>query len=644
MSFELIPNVENRVLVCDLEANGLSWELDRLWCIAAIDFDTEEEFFWGPDEVKTGLKNLMEAKKIVFHNFYGFDHVAIKKLYPRWSYKDSDDTLIMSCLFDADRDAPPGISPAKKHSIEAWGLRFGREKPEHEDWTQYSEEMKHRCLEDTWIGLMTYKALLEEAKGWDWDKALRLEYKVAEIHGWQTYHGVYFDTDKAESLYNRLQEEIKDIEEKLYAELPLRPTTKGKEVSKPFKKDGNYSKMVEDWMGGEVNQVCGAFCKVKWEEFNLNSHDQIKEYLLANGWQPTQWNYKKDGKYFAKDEQGNKIKSSPKLTEDSFDSIEGEIPKLITKRAVLVHRAQMIKHEKKDGTKTGWLNKLREDRRIVAGGLTNGTPTGRYKHFGLVNVPKPTKDKETGELVFDTDNQNAIYGTQLRDLFTVPKGKKMVGCDASGLEARMEAHHCYNFHGGQDYAKELMEGDVHQRNAEIWECERDEAKSPKYALTYGCQPPKLADTMGIPVEDAEKWFNQFWEGNTALRELKDALEVAFKRRYSKKTKRSFVKGLDGRKLWIRSKHALVNTLFQSSGSICVKTAFCFVWTWIQEEGLDAWPVIMYHDEFEWEVAEKDAERVAELCQKSFQKAGEFWKLNVPLDGDPIVDYTWARVH
>lgn len=637
----LIQGIEERVLVCDLEANGLVFDADKIWCIAAIDFESGEEFFWEPDRVKEGLYNLYKAKKIVFHNFYGYDRVLIKKLYPKWEYRDADDTFIMSSLFDADREIPKGAKGS--HSIEAWGLRFGMHKPEHEDWTQYSEEMKHRCLEDTRIGVRVYKSLLAEKANWDWSSSLSLEYKVAKIHGMQMLWGVGFDKNRARSVYAELKKEIDRLEKEIYSQLPLKPVQIGSvPVKRPFKKDGSYTKMVEEYLPELNGDVVGPFTRIEWTRINIDSPDQIKDYLLSQGWEPDTWNYKKDGKFLAKDEDGSAIKTSPKLTESSFHSVKGDVPKLITKRMILKHRIQMIFHTRRDGTKTGWVNNLRSDGRIEAGGVTCGTPTGRYQHRGVVNVPKPTKKDD--KLVFNPEEQNPIYGTHLRHLFVAEKPYVMVGCDAVSLETTVQGHYVYNRTNGKRLAESLLDETFKEDLAVTMGKPWKEAKSGYYALLYGAQPPKFSSTLGVPLSEGKKILEAFWRDNPGLKELKDDLERAFDRNYNKRTGRGFIKGLDGRKLWARSKHSLMNLLFQNAGSVIVKTATWMVFEKAQELGLDFKQVIHYHDEIEYEVHERDADRMMEVLEWGFNQAGKYWNLNLEIKGDPVVGSSWAEVH
>jgi DNA polymerase I-like protein with 3'-5' exonuclease and polymerase domains len=365
-----------------------------------------------------------------------------------------------------------------------------------------------------------------------------------------------------------------------------------------------------------------------YQPINLNSSQQVKEYLLSHGWQPDEWNYKKDtnGRDMY-DESGEKVKSSPKLTESSFHTVSGEVPSLVARRNVLMHRRRMLKNVRKtDGEETGWLNLLREDGRIPAGAFPLGTNTGRMRHYNLVNVP----------------SVNAVYGYEIRDLFHAPEGYKFVGVDAAALEARMQAHYVYPYPGGPELADVLINGDIHTNNAELWECSRNGAKSPYYCLMYGGQVPKFAATLGCSLKDAQRYFDAFWATYTPLTEFKLSLTAAWKARGGKRG--GFLKGLDGRKLFARSEHALVNLMFQSAGSITVKVATLFFNKWITQRGLDAHQVIHMHDEFQIECREDQTEEVKELALLSFIRAGEYLKMNVPILGDVKIGYSWADTH
>ena len=375
--------------------------------------------------------------------------------------------------------------------------------------------------------------------------------------------------------------------------------------------------------------VGGPFSRIEWEDINLNSSDQIKAYFFKHGWKPTEWNYKKDPKTkkMLRDDRGNPIQTSPKLTEDSFDSIEGDLPKLLARRNVLVHRRRMLKNVRKtDDEETGLINLVRMDGRIPAGGFPNGTNTGRVRHYNVVNIP----------------GVGSIYGEELRDLFVAPDGYLMLGCDAAALEGRIQAHYIIPYKGGHELADLILNGDIHQANADLWGCTRKEAKSPYYALMYGAQAPKIAQTMGCTLKEAEERYNAFWGQYEPLAMFKDDITKAWESRGGKKG--GFLRGLDGRKLFARSAHALVNLMFQSAGSISVKTALLFANKSVQYKGLDAKQIIFYHDEVEYEVREDHAEEVKEIVEQSFPQSSKFFNLNVPLVGEGKLGKSWFDVH
>ena len=94
---------------------------------------------------------------------------------------------------------------------------------------------------------------------------------------------------------------------------------------------------------------------------------------------------------------------------------------------------------------------------------------------------------------------------------------------------------------------------------------RDHAKSVNYAVLYGAQAAKLVKMLGVNLKEAKRIYNAFWEANPALKELKEKVEA-----YWVSTDKKYIKGLDERLVSTRSKHSLINVLFQSGGAISAK--------------------------------------------------------------------------
>ena len=103
-------------------------------------------------------------------------------------------------------------------------------------------------------------------------------------------------------------------------------------------------------------------------------------------------------------------------------------------------------------------------------------------------------------------------------------------------------------------------------------------------------------------------------------------------------------GIDGRPLFGRSPHSLVNLLFQSCGAIAMDYANAFMAKQIEVRGIPAKRVAVMHDESLWECKPEYADIVGKLGVASIVKAGEYLKLNIPLAAEYKVGRSWCEVH
>lgn len=108
---------------------------------------------------------------------------------------------------------------------------------------------------------------------------------------------------------------------------------------------------------------------------------------------------------------------------------------------------------------------------------------------------------------------------------------------------------------------------------------------------YGAQPAKLAKMLRIPLKEAERLYEAYWNAVPALKELKERVE-----NFWKKTGKQYILGIDGRKLLVRSQHSLINLLFQSAGAICVKYTIVGVCRRLEEMGLLGHPLLDTEDD------------------------------------------------
>lgn len=284
-----------------------------------------------------------------------------------------------------------------------------------------------------------------------------------------------------------------------------------------------------------------------------------------------------------KDERG---KLCPML-----DEMRGDMAKKIVTWLSCRNRRSVIK-TKDEKKNTGWLNhpRLKLDGKLPArySGLT---PTFRRKHSVVANVP----------------STDALYGQEMRDLFTVPEGYWQWGIDGSNLEGMVAAEAAYPFDGGEYYRS--LSGDQHSTNAAAYsaacrrEVTRSAGKSITYGIMYGAQAPKIAVMLGVDRDTGQKVIDAFWNTNFGLKGCKEYLE-----KFWESTGKKYILGFDKRKIYIRSKHSLLNAYLQSGGAIGMDIAGTLWHERSQNEGLldkGVARTIYYHDEYQLQVPESE---------------------------------------
>lgn len=538
--------------------------------------------------------------------------------------------------------------------------------------------MDSYCEKDTDVCEKVYLQLSEQLEFEKSHQAFRLGQKNFFLMAAQAFTGFKFDEKKATILRDKIEVMIADLRAEVEPELPKRPLKKSEEgnymmPAKPYLKDGKclsalmYS-FIEKHNGkllslqqvevyGKVVDIAPHAYVVTEAPMSLNDQNALKDYFLSIKWKPSMWNVKKDrrGKPI-RNEKGQLIKTSPKIQEagkicENLLELDGELPQKIVKFLSLRNRQSILK---------GWManKRLEWDGRLPSGS-TGIASTHRQKHTVIVNVPKAQDD--------------VLLGREFRELFTVDEGNRLVGVDQAALEARCEAHWIYKY--DPDTAKELIEGDIHSKNAKAFypletkdfdtnspdfnkdapgfKQYRSKSKNGKYAVTYGASATKLAKTLGKPEKQGKDLFDSFWKVNKGLKTLKDKIEYFWEREGQGK----WIPAIDSRRLHSRSKHSLVNLCFQSTGAIIVDYAVCLFDMKMGGLKLDNFgrPHYLYngktvkrvqytHDEFGTEVDASIADEIAKIMEWCMAEAGVRLKLNVPLIGEAKIGNNWKETH
>jgi len=623
-----------RTLFFDIETNKIKdWvtlsDLHTVHCLSVYDPMTPKMVTFAGDSIHRGLTALAEADRIVGHGVISFDIPALKKMYgfspPLVKVVD---TLVMSrCIFSDLRNEDFGrnnFDPklVGSHRLKAWGHRMGKQTKltygeEDGAFDHYNDEMKKYCERDCIVTQLLYDYLLSQEPS---NQMIAIEHWFAFIISQQERHGFSFDLDKADKLTAKLT----SIRAELKDELQQMVAPKVEEMKSP----AGWTLRIES---EDQVEIISAETKVK-----------LKEQLKARGLKQT---LLKEAK-----KQGNKQKTTlfnpgsrqqiaaalldlgydlpkepdattPKVDEAVLKKIDHPIAaKLLDYLLVQKRLGQLAEGEQ------AWL-KLAKKGRIHGSVNTNGAVTGRCTHSNpnVAQVPAC----------------RVPYGEECRGLFGAGVGKKLVGCDASGLELRMLAHYLAFYDRGE-YGKIVTEGDIHTANQQAAGLEtRDQAKTFIYAFLYGAGDAKIGDIVGGTARDGQMLKRKFLSNLPALKRLQQDI-------HKKVENGGTLMGLDGRLLRIRSSHAALNMLLQSAGAVCMKVALIQLYhalgksKW--QHGREYAFVANIHDEFQAEVIPEHAEDFGKLAVKAIRVAGKELKLNVQLDGEYKVGDSWAETH
>jgi len=606
-------------LIVDIETNAITdWErltdLHTIHCISLMDIETEKVYSYN-SQTEGALERALEiigaADTVIGHNAIGFDWPALLKwsaeVWGNTSVLTVDppfvvDTMVMAACIFPDRksnDFKDDTFPrnlAGSHSLKAWGIRLGIHKDDHgatEDWSEWSQEMQDYCEQDVRVTYALYSYLMPLSPS---KQLLTLEHEFARAIQVQVANGFPFDEDKAKELAATLMKRRVGLEAELQ-EL-FEPTVV--ETKTPIWKtpDGKTwktkkSALAEGWKAAEVERGPN---RTKEIPFNPGSRDQIAARLMAAGWKPAAYEGKR-----------------PMINEVVLREIGTPAADKLLEYLLVQKRLGALAEGK-----NAWMGMVK-DGRIHGNVNTHGTYSGRCSHSrpNLAQVPAT----------------RAPYGGECRELFKAPDGKVLVGADASGIELRVLAHYLAQWDGG-NYAKTIVEGDIHTANQEaVGLDDRQDAKKFIYMWLYGAGNKALGGIVDGGEREGKALKEQFLSKIPAVRKLMHTVE-------RKVTASGTMTGLDGRILPARKAFSALNLLCQSAAAVIMKKAL-IEFTKVAD-GYEMHANV--HDEVQFSCDPERAYDLGELFVDSIKKAGEMLGVRCPLDGEYNIGANWKETH
>lgn len=701
------------MLISDIETNGLLEDVTKFHCGVVTDFHSRETTRYRPDDFLAYIKALeAEAAKpdglIVFHNGIKYDHPALDKLKRALTGKRLNiprqkifDTLVASRLVYAnirDRDGAllrSGKLPGKlfgSHSLKAWGYRLGVLKGTYGEqenaWEFFTEEMLEYCVQDVQVTTLLIERIMSDAHyfpkdGGTWDAmhAVRLEHQCAWTLAQMERNGFPFNEKAAEKLFIELAGKRSDLLMKLIRTFgawyqpkggdkeflhpktgkPLTEWSNGPFKGKPIPRV-KYPKVGKIWVGEGKKQrkdkretMEGApYTPVEHITFNPASRPHLIKVLMDRGWEPV--DFTDNGAPVVDDEVLEHVKVEDPVAQAAIELVREYL--MIQKRI-----GQLAEGD------NAWMRLVGKDGFMHGSVNPNGAVTGRATHAfpNMGQVPSST----------------APYGPECRDLFGAIYARHLpgwqeavqVGIDASGLELRCLGHFGVPFDGGQ-YAETVLNGDIHWVNGiaagicpneprdkhnDYHEARRAIAKTFIYAFLYGAGDAKVGGFVGGGKAQGKELKKAFLENTPAISGLRGALEEsllesqtwnAALKKFDIKWRRRWIKGLDGRKVHVRSPHSALNTLLQSAGALICKAWVVELERLLMEEhGLThGWDgdfcfMAWVHDEVQIAARTPQiAEVIKEAGQQAMRNVQDLFAFRCQLDTEAKVGGTWKDCH
>src|SRR5690625_1732572 len=270
--------------------------------------------------------------------------------------------------------------------------------------------------------------------------------------------GIKVDVPYLKEAFSFLGGKIKETREALEGVMPKVPKyVKRKPPKNRFKKNGELSVYGERWEErkaklGKVDEYGNPLAEVRekgfihelveYREPNIDSHEQVKDFLFSRGWEPQTFVYTRDKKKFdewinSRPKDGSpqylwdewrgsrpKDREIPQVNREidgekelcpSVKALEAKMPEIsyLEDYTTVTHRYNLIK---------GFFERMTKEETLEwrIGGFTN---TLRKKHSApLVNLPKTNKP----------------YAESVRGSLVAREGNVLVGSDMSSLEDRVK--------------------------------------------------------------------------------------------------------------------------------------------------------------------------------------------------------------
>jgi len=418
---------------------------------------------------------------------------------------------------------------------------------------------------------------------------------------WQTLLDRTSDNPHTDWLYREIEKPLSAVLAKVEARGISLDADYVAELSEELSKDISY-------LEAEIHRLAGR-------PFNVNSRDQLEVVLY--------------------DELG--LTTSGKKTQTGKRSTAASALEELLEQHQIIEK--ILNYRELSKLKSTYLEPLPKLIHPKTGRLHTrlnqaGTATGRLSSSdpNLQNIPVRTE-----------------IGRKIRKAFVAAPGLKLIAADYSQIELRILAH----MSGDENLIRIFKEGhDIHTQTAawmfglkpeEVDSFRRRAAKTIVFGVLYGMSAHRLSSELSIPYVEAENFIERYFASYPRVRAWIDkTLEDA--------REKGYVETLFGRRRFVPDLNSKIRTVREAAERMAFNmpvqgTAtgdlmkLAMVKLHPELERRKAHLVLQVHDELLVEVAEDQADEVAEVVREVMQNA---WKFNVPIEVGIGIGQNWLE--
>lgn len=261
---------------------------------------------------------------------------------------------------------------------------------------------------------------------------------------------------------------------------------------------------------------------------------------------------------------------------------------------------------------------------------TNDVIHPNFKNAGTASGRFSSSEPNLQNLTSEEDEEQLAQDFVVRRAFVPRPGHIFIMPDYSAMEYRM----MLDVAGQMDLIEKVAAGhDVHQAAADLAGISRKSAKTMNFLLLYGGGAGKLAEALGIPLQDAYNLRRQYFAALPKVQEfLRNISDVA--------ARRGWIVNWMGRKSMFPDAnfaYKAANYYIQGGCADVMKVAMVNIGDYLKSNKLNSKMVLTIHDELVVEVPYNEIDIVPNMVKNFMETAYPYKRLPM------AVEMEWSDV-